>query len=283
MTNPQLEDGFTRISNEIMEALPMTRISGQELGFLLIILRRTYGWRRKEAVISLTEFAKAGCCDSCRAAKVLNALEGYKMINRVKSLSGNTYSFNKHYCQWIGNGKVSGIVTTVQTDSVEMDTVEIDTVRLDTVEMDTENSVEMDTVSCPSTPDSMPAAEGLKKYKEILNTNTCVSTKTTSKRNEYSEEFESFWKVYPRAIGKSTAYKAWNARRKEGGKPEDMIKAAENYRASCIAKGTEERYIKHPSTFLNPDWAEYLGKAEQQTMAKSASQMRDELEREYGR
>jgi hypothetical protein len=37
-----------------------------------------------------------------------------------------------------------------------------------------------------------------------------------------------------------------------------MIQAAKNYFAECQAKRTEERYIKHPATFLGPDWVEWL-------------------------
>jgi hypothetical protein len=72
----------------------------------------------------------------------------------------------------------------------------------------------------------------------------------------YSDEYESFWRAYPRKIGKSQAYKAYRARVKEGAAHSDILKAAANYAASVAGK--DPAYIKHPSTFLNPDWRDWL-------------------------
>jgi len=84
-------------------------------------------------------------------------------------------------------------------------------------------------------------------------------TKAKKPREEYSPEFEHFWSVYPRRIEKVRAFKAWSARLKERADPEDLIQAATNYSRYCKHEGIEERYIKHPATFLGPcrpfeDW-----------------------------
>ena len=77
--------------------------------------------------------------------------------------------------------------------------------------------------------------------------------KQPSSPADYTEEFNSFWTVYPRKIGKVAAFKVWKTRLKEKVSPDDLIKAATNYAAECRKKGTEERYIKHPETFIGPD------------------------------
>lgn len=78
--------------------------------------------------------------------------------------------------------------------------------------------------------------------------------------NEYAAEFEAFWREYPRKVEKSKAYRCWKAEIKGGAKSEDMILAARNYAQECRVKRTEERYVKHGSTFLGPDkpWREFL-------------------------
>lgn len=74
-----------------------------------------------------------------------------------------------------------------------------------------------------------------------------------AERLEYSAEFEEFWRRYPRRVEKRRAFKAWKARLKEGQKAEALTAAASHYADACRSAGTEERFIKHASTFLGPD------------------------------
>ena len=59
MADPQLEKGYTRIANELLEAVCRTNLSGSELRILLYIIRRTYGFNRSYAEIPLSEIAGA--------------------------------------------------------------------------------------------------------------------------------------------------------------------------------------------------------------------------------
>ena len=59
MANPQLENGYTKIANELLEALLQLNISGREMRILFYILRRTYGFNCKNALISLSEISAA--------------------------------------------------------------------------------------------------------------------------------------------------------------------------------------------------------------------------------
>jgi len=73
----------------------------------------------------------------------------------------------------------------------------------------------------------------------------------------HSEEFKKFWKEYPRKIGKQDAHEKWLAAIK-GYPPEDIIAAASEYARQCKREKTEDRFIKHPSTFLNKErWKDY--------------------------
>lgn len=70
---------------------------------------------------------------------------------------------------------------------------------------------------------------------------------------EAPAEFEMFWETYPRHIDKKRALKAWKARIKDGYSPEAIHTAAKNYAAHCRANKTEEKFVKHPATFVGPD------------------------------
>ena len=59
MNAPQLKNGYTRIANEIMEALAKIRIPGEPRQILDAIIRKTYGWDKMKDKISLSQFVKA--------------------------------------------------------------------------------------------------------------------------------------------------------------------------------------------------------------------------------
>jgi len=79
---------------------------------------------------------------------------------------------------------------------------------------------------------------------------------------EYSPTFEAFWKAYPRHKEKSGAYRAYQARIKDGFSAEEMIEAATAYANDCVKKHTEEQYIKLAATFIGPatPFLDYLKK-----------------------
>jgi hypothetical protein len=89
--------------------------------------------------------------------------------------------------------------------------------------------------------------------------------KPPAEKPGYTEEFEAFWRVYPRRKEKQAAFKAWCARiRQDKADPNDLIRAAERYAAECKRRGTAEEYIKHAKTFLGPSkpYEDYLQPAE---------------------
>lgn len=72
-------------------------------------------------------------------------------------------------------------------------------------------------------------------------------------KGSYTEDFEQFWRLYPRRIDKAKAFRAWNARLKDKIDPNIIVQATVNYSKYCKVQRTEERFIKHPSTFIGPD------------------------------
>ncbi len=59
MADPQIKNGYTRIANELLEAICRLNISGNEMRILLYVIRRTFGFQRDCAEISLSELSKA--------------------------------------------------------------------------------------------------------------------------------------------------------------------------------------------------------------------------------
>jgi len=102
MANPQTENGFTKIANEILEALIRTSLSGQELKIALLVIRKTYGFSKKVDFISLTQMAKALACSKIRCAQVVKNLEAMKVLTVNENINGvgKSYRFNKDYSRW---------------------------------------------------------------------------------------------------------------------------------------------------------------------------------------
>lgn len=91
--------------------------------------------------------------------------------------------------------------------------------------------------------------------------NTGASAKASAParpaKQDYSPEFETAWKEYPKRAGgnsKSAAWKAWKARLKDGVKPEDMLAGVKRYAAYARATGSVgTQFVKQATTFFGPD------------------------------
>lgn len=70
-------------------------------------------------------------------------------------------------------------------------------------------------------------------------------------------DFETFYKKYPRKIGKKSGLKTFTKEIKTKEKFDAINKALDNY-LSLIAKEKKEmRYVQHFSTFMN-NWEDYI-------------------------
>lgn len=77
------------------------------------------------------------------------------------------------------------------------------------------------------------------------------------KKVAYSDDFELAWKAYPARGGgnnKAEAFKAWNARLKQGYTAEAMQAGIDAYRVHLVATGkVGTEYVKMAATFLGPN------------------------------
>ena len=80
----------------------------------------------------------------------------------------------------------------------------------------------------------------------IGNTNT-----TAEEKREYSEEFESLWKLYPKKRGKDSAEKKYIKARKDGATYEEVERGIKAYAEYCKATNVESQYIKYGSSFFS--------------------------------
>lgn len=100
MANPQAENGYTKIANEILEALARIRIRGESRQILDVILRKTYGYAKLEDRMSLSQFYLATGIAKSSLVRAIKNLEKMNLI--YKKVNGATcvYGFIKDYSLW---------------------------------------------------------------------------------------------------------------------------------------------------------------------------------------
>lgn len=101
--NPQIEDGYTKISNELLEQLYSVRFNPTQLAIVLCVIRYTYGFQRKTAKLSNSFIAKA-IDKSERSVKrgVVELLEMNVLFSeRYSSTSCKRLGINKKYKSWL--------------------------------------------------------------------------------------------------------------------------------------------------------------------------------------
>lgn len=96
---PQLENGYTRIADELLEAIYVSGLTGQEIKFLLLLIRMIYGFQKKERRIAVNEFASLGIKGS-NFYRIRGNLIKMSIIHYHKGV----YRVNKYYHEW-GCGK----------------------------------------------------------------------------------------------------------------------------------------------------------------------------------
>jgi phage replication O-like protein O len=102
MASPQVENGYTKIANEILDRLVNTSLLGAEFQVLLFIIRKTYGYNKIVDRISFTQFEKATGISRPTINKTIKNLITKGMIVKIYLPEGNIgYTFIKDHEKWV--------------------------------------------------------------------------------------------------------------------------------------------------------------------------------------
>ena len=107
MANPQREDGHVDIANEIVEAFAKFFPSHGEGQIIWAILRKTYGWHKKEDYISISQIMEMTGISRRMVIYCLQNLEAKKMIivrrKRGRGVKNeiNKIGLQKNYDLWV--------------------------------------------------------------------------------------------------------------------------------------------------------------------------------------
>jgi len=94
-----VEDGFTRIANELFSALIQAPMTDRERRVALAVVRLTYGWNKKADRIADSQLSEIAGMPRQKVNKVKQQLIAKKIIKSEGSGHG-ILSINKHFDQW---------------------------------------------------------------------------------------------------------------------------------------------------------------------------------------
>lgn len=101
--NRRMDEPFTRVSNEILEALSRTKLNGSEYAIILFVIRNTYGFGKKSKPMSISYIAEGTGIHRTKVADALNKLIKNKILVEYKSATVTTsreIGFNKKVNEW---------------------------------------------------------------------------------------------------------------------------------------------------------------------------------------
>ena len=100
----QLEDGYTRTANELLDCLMKQRLNGTQHSIIYCIIRNTYGYQRKSHELSLTFIASATSIHKDLIKRELDKLIELKIVKVFREAGFKTtreIGINKNTGDWI--------------------------------------------------------------------------------------------------------------------------------------------------------------------------------------
>lgn len=107
MASPQTEDGYTKIANELLDALCRIHLSGNEWCYVHALIRKTYGYNKKEDWITNSQICLVTGMNRQRVSEAKKVLVERGIVTENR----NKISLNKNYEDWKLLRKSGQIVT----------------------------------------------------------------------------------------------------------------------------------------------------------------------------
>lgn len=100
MASPQTENGYTRIANELLEAICLYPFSANDYKFILQVIRDSYGWHRKQGIPrSKGKMAKEW---KIPKSSIIHSMRSLVERNVLIIYASKRMSLNKNYESWGG-------------------------------------------------------------------------------------------------------------------------------------------------------------------------------------
>jgi phage replication O-like protein O len=266
MSTPQIEDGFTMIANQLLEAILAGGFSQRELLVLLTIMRKTYGFKKTEDDMSASQIG-----DMCGLARphvtaTLNQLAQRNAIRKRAGRFGSIVGIQKDHRKWISLEQLKP--APASTELVQGST---HSVHVPNEYATSTDSVQVDSTDSVHTKENLPKENHQKKkscapqadHDQVGETPACqLGQRMTDTAAQIQDRFERFYAAYPKKRSRGAAEKAFGKLKPS----EELLGEMLDALAARARSGTwvDLQFVPHPATWLNDKgWkdvvqAEYL-------------------------
>ena len=221
MASPQAENGHTKISNELLDAILLWRFSPYEHTVLMLIIRKTYGFNKKKDWISLSQIESATGIKQPHICRAIRLLIKQNIITKGGNKSGKPeLSIQKDFDKWV---------------------------KLQKGERSHRALLPKGALPKGATTVTKGGNQPLPKGADTKDT---LTKDTTTKESR----FDVVWLKYPKRLGRKEALQHFNSTVKTEDDWLNIQKALENYKKTSEVK---RGYIKHGSTWFNC-WQDYV-------------------------
>ncbi len=98
--NPQFENGFLRIANELIIAMARYPFNGSEFRIVIAVIKKTDGWHKRSDVIPFSQISSFTNLNLRYVKKLVKRLSQDNVLFKEPSPNGNSLSLNKNYYGW---------------------------------------------------------------------------------------------------------------------------------------------------------------------------------------
>ena len=189
MAKPQLEDGHTRIANEILEHLMKMHLSPNQWQVILCIFRKTYGFQKKVDYIANKQIGEATGLGKTVVSRVLHNLGDMQLITR----RGKIIGFQKDWEKWqeLAEQSTLGIKLAEQPTLVENKSKQNSQQKL---------AISSTRLAEQSTKVSSPVVT--QKKKETITKETIQKKRVPKKKHYYFDNIQLTEEEYQKLVGR---------------------------------------------------------------------------------
>ncbi len=100
MASPQVEQGYTRIADELLEALIAFNLSKRQYKVILAVIRMTYGYNRTSDVLASSQLARMTGLTDRHCRETVCQLEAIGLLRTSMTANGKLIELIKDYDLW---------------------------------------------------------------------------------------------------------------------------------------------------------------------------------------
>lgn len=259
-----LKDRFTQVPNEILESLPRSRFSRQQMQLLLVLIRETAGFHRTEARLSLTDFSRKTGLRRSHISVELKALAELKIIKTTppQGRRSASYSIEQNPYEWRMGERlpIPERLPNQESSVTETGTV---TTRIgnpvpSSLNKPLKERLKESGCVFPSVGNGQLPLNGVQVHRNGNGNGSSVPNGIIKRKGAPPSRppaaqvgLERFWNAYPKKVAKVAAEKAFNKINPDEELLGKILAGLENFKKSDGWAKDGGRFIPHPVTWLN--------------------------------